>query len=108
MITMVQADLLFKKHTGLNKAKKGAFTGSQKNIMLSSFTMDQRKKDQQKEKVAGLNRMDFNTFIFALSDIANQVYAKFLDSIDETAIRGEAQSFLTLVNNNLSKLDDKI
>lgn len=105
MITMVQADLLFKKHTGLNKNSKAGFN---RNTMTSSFTLDQKKKEQQKEIVSGLNRMNFNTFVLALSDIANQVYAKFLDSVDETAFRGEAQAFLTLVNNNLVFLDNQI
>lgn len=105
MITMVQADLLFKKHTGLNKNSR---FGSNRNTMASSFTMDQKKKDQQKEIVAGLNRMNFNTFVLALSDISNQVYSKFLDSVDETAFRGEAQAFLTLINNNLVLLDNHI
>jgi hypothetical protein len=106
-ITMVQADLLFKKHTGLSK-KTTISRSNSRNVIASSFTSDSKKKQEQKERVQGLNRMDFDTFVLVLSDIANQVYAKYLDDVDETAFRGEAQALMTLINRNLLQLDNSI
>ena len=52
--------------------------------------------------------MDFQTFVLAMSDIANTIYSKSLDDVDENVIRGEAQAALTLINYNLMPLDDHI
>ena len=43
--------------------------------------------DAKKEKLVGLNRMDYETFLLALSDIANQLYDKFYQDGTQTWIQ---------------------
>jgi hypothetical protein len=64
-ITKVQADLLFKKHTGVTKSKIPP-----SNRMVESSFSKNKDKMAQKESLQGLNRMDYETFLLALSDIA--------------------------------------
>lgn len=45
-----------------------------KNAQPFSSFNDSRKKEKQKEQVHGLNRMDLDTFILALSEIAQILY----------------------------------
>ena len=85
----MQADLLFKKLTGFTKNKllppKPVPAG-----FTSSFSPDDP-KDIKKEQLNGLNRMDFDTFVLALSDIANQLYSQYYhNGINELQTRGEA------------------
>lgn len=76
-LSKVQADLLFKKHTGImSKSKLPPSTPQTKNQVKSSFSLS-KEQDAKKEKLVGLNRMDYETFLLALSDIANQLYDKF-------------------------------
>lgn len=100
-ISTVTADLLFKKYTGVSA--KG-LPKSKPNI--TSFTQDLPAKDRKKESLQGLNRMDFQTFVLAMSEISYQIYSKFFD--EDNGTKTEAQCFLTLINDNLLPLDDSI
>ena len=78
-ITKVQADLLFKRHTGLTK-KVGPVTTPQNRDVTSSFAKE-RELTEKKEQMVGLNRMDFETFVLALTDIASLVYQNFYNEL---------------------------
>lgn len=84
-ISKVQADLLFKKHTGLTKNKLPP-----SNAVASSFARD-KQIQSQKDKLQGLNVMDYNTYLYALSDIANTLYGEYFHSVTQAReYRGEA------------------
>ena len=51
--------------------------------------------------------MDYNTFVLAMSDIANQLYSKPTGDAEEIA-RGEAQAFAALMELHLAPLDEGI
>ena len=78
-ITKVQADLLFKRHTGLTK-KVGPATTPQNRDVSSSFAKE-RELTEKKEQMSGLNRMDFETFVLALTDIATTIYQNYYDEL---------------------------
>ena len=83
----MQADLLFKKHTGLSKSKHPV-ARPRTGAVASSFSRDEA-KESKKEQLHGLNRMDFNTFVLAMSDIANQLYLSKQDTAEEVG-KGES------------------
>ena len=66
----MQADLLFKKHTGLTKSK---FPVPKAQGSFNTGAI----KESKKEQVSGLNRMDFETFKLALADISTQLYSQY-------------------------------
>ena len=43
--------------------------------------MKEREITQRKEQVAGLNRMDFETFVVALTEIGTQIYQNYYDDL---------------------------
>jgi hypothetical protein len=97
----VQADLLFKKHTGVQRNK---LPPSQEN--LSSF--NGHKEMARKEQLQGLNRMDYETFLLSLSDIANTVHLKWSDENGVKKVRDESQAFQALIRINLWMLDESL
>ena len=46
-----------------------------------------KEQDAKKEKLVSLNRMDYETFLLALSDIANQLNDKFYQDGTQTWIQ---------------------
>ena len=53
--------------------------------------------------------MDYETFLLALSDIANTLYQKYVEEQNGTRLqRGEAQALLTLIREHIWPLDDGI
>ena len=64
----MQADLLYKRYTGHQKAE--VVPKTPKNALTFSSFNDTQNKEKQKVQVHGLNRMDLDTFILALSEIA--------------------------------------
>ncbi len=62
--------MLFKKYTGITKSKLPPSRGTY-NLIANSFTQVGLAKEKKKEQIQGLNRMDFQTFVLAMADIAN-------------------------------------
>ena len=110
-ISKVDADLLFTRHTGIAKSKKtppSASSNAQAQAIPSSFSQ-LKKTAEKKGEVRGLNRMDLDTFILALSDIATKLYMKSNHDISGAANqRGEAQALQILIQRNLMALDESI
>jgi hypothetical protein len=50
--------------------------------------------------------MDFETFLLAVSDIANTLYQNHNN--DSTGVRGESQALLTLIRDRVTPLDECI
>ena len=68
-----------------------------------------KEQDAKKEKLVGLNRMDYETFLLALSDIANQLYDKFYQDGTQTWIqRNESQALQLLIRLHVLPLDEQV
>jgi hypothetical protein len=53
--------------------------------------------------------MDYNTFVYALSDIANTLYGEYFHSVTQAReYRGEAQAFSALIRCHLCAVDADI
>ena len=64
---------------------------------FSSFN-DGLKKEMKREQVHGLNRMDLDTFILAIGEIAQSLFASYYDDNSEQWLyRGPSTSLLELV-----------
>lgn len=53
--------------------------------------------------------MDQQTFILAMSDIANRLYSSYYNESSQVqAARGDSQALAALIRNNLAQLDSSI
>lgn len=106
-ITKVQADLLFKRYTGHQRQQPQSRTPKQ-STAFSSFN-DGMKKEMKREQVHGLNRMDLDTFILAIAEIAQALFSQYFDeNTGQWINRGPPESLLELVQQNLMVLDNQI
>ena len=83
-------------------------TAAKAKAGFSSFNTGQIKQEK-KDQVVGLNRMDINTFILALTEISQGLFSQGYDEITKKSIyRDQAESFQELVYQCLNYLDNKI
>ena len=71
--------------------------------------MKEREITQKKEQVAGLNRMDFETFVVALTEIGTQIYQNYYDDLQGAWMqRGEGQALQKVITEHVQPLDEGI
>ena len=99
-VTSVDADIIFKKITGtINHAYQQNATG----VAYGSFKAGQRKQPTAAIRNSSINRMDFENFILALSEIADLMYRQSSPSQDSKLL-----SFQMLFADHLVPLDDEL
>lgn len=93
----MKADLLFKRLTGQGKSNKLNASRPSTSKFSSSFSVDPD-AEQKRKQLSALNRMDFDTFLIALADIANELYEA----------EQEVDSLGALIDNHLISVDEEI